>query len=136
MATAFSGLIERLIMTENTTYVRRRKLKRIFQYLKRNGYEIRIKYEYNNSLGHHNERVGIGVISDYSIKEEFGLLECVLYFSNGDGFSVSVPVDAEFMLVKDDINNNVCFSEYGCAIRWCNSGPCCYLKIRLLDGEQ
>lgn len=123
-------------MTRDSYYVNRRKLKRIFQYLKRNRYNIRIKYEYNNSLWVHTERCGIGVVLDYNIKEVFGLLECTLSFSNGDGFSVSIPVDAEFMLIKDDINNNVCFSEYGCAIRWCNSGPYCYLKIRVLDGEQ
>lgn len=109
---------------KGTTFnvTRRRLIKMLKQLAKKD--KVTLAYEYNNSMGHHNIREMKGKIVGFSVipvlydgKTPYEYQINVNYREAGTeamkSWQVFVTADAEF---------------YGyCQIRWCNSGPCCYI---------
>lgn len=112
--------------------VRARKLRRILRFLQKRYIPIRIKYQWNTSIGYSNTRTYQGVIKEYSIvsrefMDDIIFFDVQIEFMNGDRMEEELSTMWEF----DWSGTHNRMKK----VRLCeaNGGPYNYFTIERLD---
>lgn len=97
----------------------RQRLRRMFKYFK-NRY-VHVRYEYNNSLGHHLVREDKLEYDDFEIVESFEDFNVILSRRGRTIFEQEFSIFWEFIGLGK--------------LQYCNSGPYCYFSIQFQSGR-
>lgn len=106
-------------------YVTRRKLMKIFSWLRNKKFTLKIVYEYNNSMCMNERREYTGIIDKFSILDDHdGCYKIDIQFTDGNKLSEWINCSYEFTYK---------FHPKHIEMSYCNSGPYCYFIVDVID---
>lgn len=102
-------------------------MRRILAYAKKRKFPVKITYIYANSLGNFDERIYIGVISEYTVTlYEWVEFQIDILFS--DGSRLHEYLNYETFFTKSSPSKTV--------LSFCNSGPYCHFIIERMVAHE